>query len=285
MSYFEKQFQTSLDNNITKRITPKNKNLTFRKTRYLKQQFCPFQKYVDHRPNPYRPLTKSSSNVNLFNHPIQKEKYISCYKFIDRNKLYPLITRNDLSKYFKNDSILLKHKKPCYSCNKINEGNYGRNYYSVFKKSFPFVKGNFCGEIKKFVPRYNTPAHSRNQVNKIKDRFFQEITNKYNNNYTTEDTYRTKNMFKNIYDMEKKEEQKEEHKEEQKEEQKNEKEEFNLNEFLKKNENKKFNVISRNSTSSYFYRPMTRKRFHKTQIFDNCKPFLVDEFKEYGEYK
>ena len=27
-----------------------------------------------------------------------------------------------------------------------------------------------------------------------------------------------------------------------------------------------------------------RRRFHKTQIFNNYKPFLVDDFKDYGEY-
>ena len=268
MSYFQKpHFQTSLDNNMIKYITPKNKSLI--NFRYTRSQFCPFQKYVDHRPNPYRPLTKSSSSSNLFNHPIEKEKYISCYKFMDKKKLYPLVTRNDLLKYFKRDGTLLLHKIPCHSCNKINQGNYGRNYYSIIKKSFPFIKGNFVGDLNQFFPRYKTPISSRNLTNKIKNKFFQDISNKYNNNYTTEEKNTDKNTFRKIYDME------------QKEERKNEKE----NEVINKNENRRYIFLSRNASSNYFYRPVIRKSFHKTQIFDHCKPYLVDEFKEYGDYK
>ena len=290
MSYIEKPFlQTTLDNNTNriKLITSKKKlPINFR---YTRNQFCSFQKYVDHRPNPFRPLKNSISNTNLFNYPIQKEKYISCYKYIDKSKLHPLITRNDLIKYLKSDSILLRHKTPCNSCSKINEGNYGRNYYSIIKKSFPFIKGNFTGKLNKFYTRYKTPTNSRNQANKLKYKFLENINKEFNNTYNTEEKNISNNqMFKRINSDNTININKNNNKNDVniKEERKNEKEEeFDINKFIKKNENKESKIISRNASSNYFYRPIIRKRFHKTQIFDHCKPFLVDEFKEYGGYK
>ena len=41
------------------------------------------------------------------------------------------------------------------------------------------------------------------------------------------------------------------------------------------NHKKKYNIFN--------IRP--RRRFHKVQIFNNCKPFLVDDFKDYGYYE
>jgi hypothetical protein len=276
-------FQTSLDNNAIKYEIQSMKNRTPLNFRYTNKQFCPFQKFVDHRPNPYRPLSKTNSDVNFFNHPIEKEKYISCYKFVNNRRLYPLVTRSDLAKYLKLDGTLLRHQTPCNSCNKINGGNYGRNYYSLIKKSFPFIKGNFCGNLTKFIPRYNTPSNSRNLTNRFKKKFlrnshddyFNSNINNKNNNYSTEEkNIRSKSVIKKIYEKNKKEEKKNE-----------EDNDFNLTKFLKNNDNQRFKYLSRNSQSNYFYRPVIRKSFHKTQIFNHAKPFLVDEFKEYGGYK
>ena len=267
-------FQTSLDNNMLNYFPPKDKNKTPLNLRYLNNKFCPFQKYVDHRPYPYRPLTNSTSNTNLFNHPIDKEKYVSCFRNMNKKKLYPLITRSDLAKYLKLDGTLLRHQTPCSACNRINRGNYGRNYYSLIKKSFPFVKGNFCGNLTKFFLRNNTPSNSRNQTDRFKNRFFNNINDKYDNNFNTDEKNLSQNKFKKIYDMDKKEESKNE---------KND--DFNNNEFMNENENKRYKFISRNASANYFYRPVIKKTFHKTQIFDHCKPYLVDTFKEYGTYK
>lgn len=270
-------FQTMLDNNATKYVIPSMKNRTPLNFRYTNKQFCPFQKFVDHRPYPYRPLSKTNSDVNFFNHPIEREKYISCYKFYNNKRLYPLVSRSDLAKYLRLDGTLLKHQTPCNSCNKINKGNYGRNYYSLIKKSFPFIQGNFTGNLTKFIPRHNTPSNSRNLTNRLKNKFFRNVSEDYCvNNYNTEEkNIGGKNAFKKIYDKNKKEEKKNEEKDD----------DFNLNKFIKDDETQRFKYLSRNSQSNYFYRPVIRKTFHKTQIFNHAKPFLVDEFKEYGGYK
>lgn len=266
MSYSQNwNYQTSLDN---------NKNRTSTNFRYVKQKFCPFQRYVDHRPYPYRPLSNTTTNRDFFNYPTEKEKYISCYKYINKQKLFPLVTRSDLAKYLKLEGTLLRHQTPCYSCNKINGGNYGRNYYSLTKKSFPFIKGNFCGNLTKFNPRQNTPSSSRNQTNKIKDKFFQGINDRYNNNFNTEGKNLDKNSVKKMYDTNKKEERKNENNDD-----------INFNEYIQENESKRYKFLSRNASDNHFYRPVIKTTFHKAQIFDHCKPYLVDEFKEYGGYK
>ena len=38
-----------------------------------------------------------------------------------------------------------------------------------------------------------------------------------------------------------------------------------------------FQILSRNNSHSYFFRN-TKTGFHKTQIFNNLKPFLVDDY-------
>ncbi len=269
------------ENNKIQYLTPRNNSKLNLYLRYTRNQFCPFQRFVDHRPNPYRPSSSTPSSIKKFIYPTDKEKYISCYKFIDKKKLYPLITRQDLSKYFNLDGILLKHNKPCFSCKKINQGNYGKNYYALVKKSFPFIKGNFSGNITKFLPKNITPTSSRNLTNNLRNRFIENI----HYNYNTEDTNANAYTFRNAYNKEQKEQKEEQKQEEQKEEGENEnKDKDNFVPFSKKDDNPKVKLLIRNNSSSFFNRPIFR-RFHKTQIFNRCKPFLVDEFKEYADYK
>jgi len=287
MSFIQNRLLNNLpENNKIPYLTPRNNsNVLFR---YTRNQFCPFQRFVDHRPNPHRPSSSITNYIKKFNYPTEKEKYVSCYKFIDRSKLYPLITRQDLSKYFNFDATLLKHFKPCFSCKKINQGNYGKNYYSLVKKSFPFIKGNFSGNITKFFPKYSTPTNSRNFTNKLRNKFIENIPDKYN----TEEISTHMNTFRKTYNEEQKnqkEEKKQKEQEEHKEEIKKENKEGinNENPLMKKDENnvQYVNILTRNNSTSYFNRPTIRRRFHKTQIFNHCKPFLVDEFKEYADYK
>ena len=183
---------SSSDNNRFRRfLTPKNETSY---NRYTKNYFCPFQRYVEHRPNPYRPLSRTNSCKNRFNFPIEKEKFISCYKFMDRRKLYPLITRDDLSKYIKFNTTLFKHKKPCGPCKNINQGNYGQNYYSINKRSFPFVNGNFCGNLVKFTPRINDQNnHSRNNSKKLRYKLIEKMPMDY-----TEDKYKDSKYYQEI---------------------------------------------------------------------------------------
>ena len=274
------KYQISTDNGFYKyHLTSRNKTpMNFRDT---SSQFCPHQKFVDHRPYPFRSFLKSTSNFNYFNCPVKSENFIPCYKAMNKRKCLPLITRQDLAKYFKFNGTLLKHIRPCTSCIKINKGNYGRNYSTVNQKRFPFIDGNFVGSGPGIIPRYKTPLNSRNKNNHFRYRLssskgaynneaFTNINNNMSSNTELDNTY-------NNYMINNK-------KEERKNEEMDKFEEIDDN--VGNNETKGLKIISTNfSNNMTFYQPLKRKKFHKTQIFNHYKPYLVDEFKEYAEYK
>ena len=254
-NYQNQNLPLSDNNRFRKYFSPTNRTPSHR---YIKNYFCPFQRYVERRPNPYRPISKTDSRKNQFNFPIEKEKFISCYKHLDKKKLYPLITREDLTKFLKLDTTLFKHKKPCEPCDIINEGNYGRNYYSVIKKSFPFIQGNFCGNITKFTPRNSTTnIHSRNTTKKLRNKLIEKLPL----DHYTEIRPQSVNRFKNIFNMTTPK---------------------NKMEEMKNERCNDFQILSRNNSHSYFFRN-TKTGFHKTQIFNNLKPFLVDDYNAFLE--
>ena len=223
------------------------------------KQFCPHQRFVDHRPNPYRPFVKPPTYYNNFNNPTEKDSYVPCFQNYPKRELRPLVTRQDLSKYLNSDGYLYKHQRPCNSCSRINDGNYGRNYYTISQKSFPFINGNFTGKNFGLTHGFKTPyARSTKRFRyKIKDY----------------DNFHENNQFNNEYNL-------------------NENEKINLNENEKDNEkenaknenniesNKQINTIESFNTS-----PKNRRTFHKVQIFNHYKPFMVDDFKNFADYE
>lgn len=274
------KYQISTDNGFYKyHLNSRNKTpMNFRDT---SSQFCPHQKFVDHRPYPYRSFLKSTSNFNYFNCPIKSENFIPCYKAMNKRKCLPLITRQDLAKYLKFNGTLLKHIRPCTSCIKINKGNYGRNYSTVNQKRFPFIDGNFVGSGPGIIPRYKTPLNSRNKNNHFRYRL-SSSKEAYNNEVFTNinNNMRNNNELDNIYNNyminDKKEERKNEEMDKFEE----------IDDNVGNNETKGLKIISKNfSNNTTFYQPLKRTKFHKTQIFNHYKPYLVDEFKEYAEYK
>ena len=215
------------------------------------KQFCPHQRYVDHRPHPYRSFVKPPSDFNYFNNPTEKDSFVPCFKNYPKRELLPLVTRQDLAKYLKNNGKLISHKRPCNSCSRINYGNYGRNYYTIEHKSFPFINGNFTGTNFRVTNGFSTIYQTRNDR---KRRLRYKIKN-YDNNKTNEE-------FNNEYY----------------ENQKN------------YSENKNQSNINRNNfyEGEYFgggATPNYKRRFNKTQIFNHYKPFMVDDFKEFADYE
>jgi len=275
------KYQISTDNGFYKyHLTSRNKTpMNFRDT---SSQFCPHQKFVDHRPYPYRSFLKSTSNFNYFNYPIKSENFIPCYKAMNKRKCLPLITRQDLAKYLKFNGTLLKHIRPCTSCIKINKGNYGRNYSTVNQKRFPFIDGNFVGSGPGIIPRYKTPLNSRNKNNHFryrlsssKEAYNNEVFTNINNNIMSNNN-ELDNIYNNYMINDKKEERKNEEMDKFEE----------IDDNVGNNETKGLKIISTNfSNNTTFYQPLKRTKFHKTQIFNHYKPYLVDEFKEYAEYK
>ena len=214
------------------------------------KQFCPHQRYVDHRPYPYRPFVKPT-NFNYFNSPTEKDSFIPCFKNYPKRELLPLVTRQDLAKYLKNNGKLISHKRPCNSCSRINYGNYGRNYYTIEHKSFPFINGNFTGTNFRIINGFSTLYQARNDRKrrlpyKIKDYDNNQTNGEFNNEY-----YENQKNY---------------------------------------SENKNQSNINRNNfyKTEYFRSgatPNYKRRFNKTQIFNHYKPFMVDDFKEFADYE
>ena len=48
-------------------------------------------------------------------------------------------------------------------------------------------------------------------------------------------------------------------------------------------ENNMDNINRYGYSACYGFRRKMNKRFHRTQIFDHCKPFLCDEFQEFPD--
>ena len=194
-------------------------------------------------------------DFNYYNNPTEKDAYISCYKKPPRRDLLPLVTRQDLAKYIKNNGKIIKHQNPCNSCSKINEGNYGRNYYTIYHKSFPFINGNFTGTNFRSFNGFNTSygGNGRRIRYKIRDNDNYPNNNEYNNEFNNGNT---NEYYANQTN--------------------------NGNEGNKKDYNENNgNIINETDRNI----PKIKRRFHKTQIFNRYKPYMVDDFKEYADYE
>ena len=231
------------------------------------KQFCPHQRFVDHRPYTYRNFPKAPYYFNYFNTPTEKDSFVPCYKNYAKREICPLVKREDLEKFLKSDDKLIKHRRPCISCSKINQGNYGRNYYTINQKSFPFINGNFTGTNFRITNGFKTPSQMRN-TGRIKYKLKDYDTYDNYNNYNNYDNYQTNKEFNKEYN------------ENEKVDIKNENEDIkNENENTIKDNNNKTISNELGNISKY------KRRFRKTQIFNNYKPFMVDDFKEYADYE
>ena len=220
------------------------------------KQFCPYQRFVDHRPYPIRSFVTPPIDFNYYNSPIEKDAYISCYKNFPKGDLLPLVTRQDFAKYIKNNGKLIKHQNPCNSCSKINEGNYGRNYYTIDHKSFPFINGNFTGTNFKSFNGFNTSyGGNRRRIRyKIRDYDNYQTNNEYNNEINNN---RNNNEYYGNQTND-------------------------GNEGFKMDNNANSGTIVNETDSNI---PKIKRRFHKTQIFNRYKPYMIDNFKEYADYE
>ena len=220
------------------------------------KQFCPYQRFVDHRPYPIRSFVTPPIDFNYYNSPTEKDAYISCYKNFPKGDLLPLVTRQDFAKYIKNNGKLIKHQNPCNSCSKINEGNYGRNYYTIDHKSFPFINGNFTGTNFKSFNGFNTSyGGNRRRIRyKIRDYDNYQTNNEYNNEINNN---RNNNEYYGNQTND-------------------------GNEGFKMDNNANSGTIVNETDSNI---PKIKRRFHKTQIFNRYKPYMIDNFKEYADYE
>ena len=234
--------------------------------------------YNNYRSNQYNFNTfyKASSPFNYINNKNDKDGLLVCYNGGPRKQFHPLITKDNLNQILKNRrSISTRYKRPCGCYSNYNISKYSQEYIYPNYEYNNYYKSNnlpYIGD--------NVNARYTNQNDYISPRMGnKKITYKLkdNNNVNAED-YRNNTEANNYpnnnnIEMEKNEENQNKNKGEVCEENIEEKKE----ELKEENENDK--------KSFTYFNLKPRRSFRKVQIFNNFKPFLVDDFKEYGYYE
>ena len=241
--------------------------------------------YNNCRPNSYKSNTflKSSAPFKYYNNIKDKNSLVVYYNGGPRKQFRPLITRENLSQFLKNRSTSLRFKRPC--------GCYSNFYVSKYRQEYEYPYYDRKENYNTFYKESKLPNISDNDNMRYSNGFISpqmpsrtngKITYKLKGNLdedkfrvnTESNNFTNNNAKENQEQIEKKEEVNEAKFEEQKE-QKEQIEEKPNDINIEKNHKTKYNIFN--------IRP--RRRFHKVQIFNNCKPFLVDEFKDYGYYE
>lgn len=265
-----RNFKTSSDNrtvdNISNNLIPKKKISIYNKEK-INKYLLP-KKILEYKPFPFRSFIDCSSNPNSINYPSENEKNAPFNPNLDISRNFPLITRQDFIKYLKKKSDLLKFKKRCISCEKLREENE-KNYLSTIdQRNLPSITGRSFGNKYSIIHRYKTPLNApRNKVYNLKYKLINFKTNRSNSGINLLNTSNSVNL-----------------KEERKNDSTVDEECEKLNEILKPT-NESVNVVSRNNIKKIVFKPKIRTNFRKTQIFNHFKPYLVDEFKDYGIYE
>jgi hypothetical protein len=243
----ELQFKT--ENNQYSNSLNQKKTIYFRDT--LKQN-GPNQKYADHMPYAYR------SNV-------KPQGEFPCFENNPKGDFNPLASRENLNKYLKTKNSYFSRHKQCQACQRLN-WSYGKNYNTSYQKTFPLIKGSFPS-----LKQTNEMSYQTRNNGKLKYKLGNYDTNNYVNN-----DYETYNEDSNVKYP------------------KIEKKPNSLDNTEK--QNNRYNTIDATNSikndncgnkviNSYSYQPRFRRTFHKRQIFNNYKPFMVDDFHEYADYE
>ena len=215
------------------------------------------KKYILGRPNLYRSFISSSAPFNYYKNPADKSSYLISYNGGPQNQVFSLMNREDSKQVFfrNNKEMLFKRVKSCGCPTRQCMPQLPRNLSYLNNKMDNNNKTPFNFEKIQNLPQQPL---SRN-----KPCF---------NGFRTAKTLRRSNDGKIIYTLKKFNE---------------ENNDFNK---LKYEDNKgdeifdKKKILLHNKYSSiYSFRPRINKIFHRTQIFDHCKPFLVDEFQEFPD--
>lgn len=217
------------------------------------------KKFVLGRPNLHRSFITSSAPFNYYKNPIDKNTYLVCYNGGPQNQLFSLINREDINRELckNNKEAIFRSIKSCGCPSQQPIPKLSRNLSYLNNKmdsNYSKTLFNNCEKINCLPQR----PLSRNE------RLF--------NGFRNAKTLRRSKDGKIIYTLKKFIE---------------ENNKLNSLRYEDKKEDEKIhkkNIILRNRYSSiYAFRPRINKIFHRTQIFDHCKPFLVDEFQEFPD--
>ena len=147
------------ENNLLRYFSPRRKIQNYINSNI--HQFYPYRKYVKNSPFPYCSLKKSSSNFNNSIHKTEEEKNCPPFKKLEFRQFFPLITRQNLMKYLKQNCSL--------------------------QKSLPVINGRSSDIKFKIIHKYKTPTLSRNMSSDLRHKII---------NFNTEEKNRTLNVTK-----------------------------------------------------------------------------------------
>lgn len=215
------------------------------------------KKIVFRTPNIYRSFINSSAPFNYYRNPSDKNSYFICYNGGPKKNVR--VSRN-----LKN-----LNRGSVYENNRRQYGSYSQNSIPRLNRSLNQYEND----------RYNNLNFQNNQYNRENNNYFNRTGFQYNrhispapnrnnfNGYITDKPFMNKNEKIN-YSCDKNEF--------------NKNSRYDNNEIDNNDEKNKIDSNKFTSSSSNFY-SIFDKSFHKTQIFNRCKPFLVDQFQEFPD--
>ena len=237
----------------------KSQNFSFRDK--IQKSFV-HPKYVNfnnNRPHSYRTFLKSAAPFNYFND--RRDNLLVCYNGGPKKEFHPI----SRSKFDKNrTSTSLKFRRPCGCYSNYNISKYSQCFDPYYSYNNYYQEQ----ELPAIDRDYNARYSDENYMNKFDK---PKIRNKGG-----KISYKLK---ENV----------DEFKREEKEEERMYTEPSNKENIETKNRamNEKINPeknVNDDFRKKNYLNLKPRRRFYKTQIFNNYKPFLVDDFKDYGEY-
>lgn len=220
-----------------------------------KSSFLKNKKFILKGTNFYKSFFNSSVPYNYIKVPSEKNTYLICYN--GGPQVYSYVESEKLNKEMDTKEIIFGDKKPCGCFNKLyvpklkrclsNLDNYRikENYNfkrpnSAYKANFQARNLNCRARNREWTPRptrYNTGSNTYGLIKKVMNS--KNNYQSFSTNYMNRDKINYENS---------------------------------------KNDNNDDGMSKRNKYDTLLYKinKNINKKFHKTQIFNNCKPFLSE---------
>ena len=235
---------------------------TFNKTNYTYFRDRMNANNLNNRYNNY----KSSTPFNHYNNMNNKNNLFVSYNGGTQTQFCPLITNANLSQFFKTRSRSLKFRRPCGCYSNFNISKYTPcRDYPTFERKEQY-NTNYQMDKLPIIENENMRYSNGFKAPQIKNNG--KTIYRLKNNYNDNDNYGLNNEVNK---------------------------DINKNEEIKNNnanqmnneakEEKRDDEYYGNRYQFNYFNTKPRRRFHKVQIFNNYKPFLVDDFNEYADYE
>ena len=222
----------------------------------------------NYRSNSYNSFYKSSAPFTCANNTNNKGGLLVHFNGGPKKYLRQFMPKQNLSQFLNNRSSSFKFRRPCGCYSNYNISKYTQCWDYPYHDRPEQYNTNY--QMNELPPidgenmRYSNGANTLQAKNNGKKTFKLKQSGDDGKCVATDsncENYKNEEIEK-----------------------KNEDVNQNTNE-AKVNEEKKEEKKSDVKNRFYYFNTKPRRRFHKVQIFNNYKPFLVDDFKDYGDYE